>query len=128
MPTEAEWEYSARAGTETRYWWGNEISNNNANCYDCGSQWDNKKTAPVGSFATNKFGLYDVSGNVWEWSCSEFTNLYNGNEKQCVTTEKSLSIRGGSWINAGWKMRSADRDFRVRTFRNIFLGFRVSRI
>ncbi len=127
LPTEAEWEYAARAGTETRYWWGNEIGNNNANCSDCGSQWDNKKTAPVGSFATNKFGLYDVSGNVWEWSCSEFTNLYNGNEKQCMTTENSLSIRGGSWINAGWKMRSADRDFRAQTFRNIFLGFRVSR-
>jgi formylglycine-generating enzyme required for sulfatase activity len=62
LPTEAQWEYAARAGTETKYWWGNEVGSNKANCgSDCG---DNviKYTAPVGSFAANPFGLYDTAG------------------------------------------------------------------
>lgn len=67
LPTEAEWEYAARAGTITRYWWGDEVGKNNANCGSCGSQWDNKQTSPVGSFQPNLFGLHDVLGNVWEW-------------------------------------------------------------
>jgi formylglycine-generating enzyme required for sulfatase activity len=64
LPSEAEWEYAARAGTETAYWWGNDIGANRANCNGCGSQWDNQETAPVGSFDPNPFGLYDTSGNV----------------------------------------------------------------
>jgi hypothetical protein len=60
LPTEAEWEYAARAGTEMIYWWGDEVGEKNrANCDGCGSRWDNKQTAPVGSFASNPWGLYD---------------------------------------------------------------------
>jgi formylglycine-generating enzyme required for sulfatase activity len=65
--TEAEYEYAARGGTQTAYPWGAEIGNGNANCYEWGSQWDRKQTAPVGSFAPNGYGLYDVAGNAWQW-------------------------------------------------------------
>jgi len=65
--TEAEYEYAARAGKQTAYPWGDTIGNNNSNCRGCGSQWDGKQTAPVGSFAPNRFGLYDMVGNIWEW-------------------------------------------------------------
>ena len=61
------WEYAARAGTTTKYHWGNDIGRNRANCDGCGSEWDNEQTAPAGSFAPNAFGLYDMHGNVWEW-------------------------------------------------------------
>jgi hypothetical protein len=70
LPTEAEWKYAARAGTDSNYWWGDDIKEGGevwANCYDCGSQWDGKKTAPVGSFPANPFGLHDTLGNVFEW-------------------------------------------------------------
>jgi formylglycine-generating enzyme required for sulfatase activity len=65
--TEAEWEYAARAGSTTAYFWGDEIGKGNANCNGCGSQWDNRQTSPVESFKPNAFGLYDMAGNVWQW-------------------------------------------------------------
>lgn len=64
LPTEAEWEYAARAGTETDYWWGNEIKSGMANSVVFDSRWGGKQTSPVGSFPPNPFGLYDAAGNV----------------------------------------------------------------
>ena len=76
--TEAEWEYAARAGTMTAYFWGDEIGTGHANCASCGSQWDNSGPAPVGSFKPNAFGLHDMHGNVWEWVKDCYHDNYNG--------------------------------------------------
>lgn len=67
LPSEAEWEYAARAGTTTVRWWGNEIGSGNTACDGCGSRWDKVSTAPVGSFSSNPFGLHDMLGNVSQW-------------------------------------------------------------
>ena len=73
LPTESEWEYAARAGSEGLYTWGDEIGVNRANCRGCGDPWG--QTAPVGSFPANAWGLHDMHGNVREWT----EDCWNGN-------------------------------------------------
>ena len=77
LPSEAEWEYAARAGSSTAYWWGDKIGRNRANCKGCRSRWG-ERTAPVGSFAANGFGLHDMHGNVWEWVEDCYFDSYRG--------------------------------------------------
>jgi formylglycine-generating enzyme required for sulfatase activity len=110
LPTEAEWEYAARAGTTTAYYWGDEIGSNNANCLKCGSRWDNKEPAPVRSFKPNAFGLFGMLGNVEEWTCSEYKKSYDGSEQECSVSASKHSIRGGSWLHFPWWVRAASRD------------------
>ncbi len=83
LPTHEEWEYAARGGTTTAYFWGDEIGSNRANCNDCGSQWDGEKPAPVKSFAPNAYGLYDMHGNVSEWTTSCFKGPYGRLKENC---------------------------------------------
>jgi formylglycine-generating enzyme required for sulfatase activity len=133
LPTEAEWEYAARAGTETDYWWGNEIGKNRANCDGCGSQWDNKSTAPVGSFVDNPFGLCDTVGNVWEWTCSEYEEKYNGKELECIGKNRANDgglrvIRGGAWLDYPRGVRASYRDWLTRATRYFLVGFRLARM
>jgi formylglycine-generating enzyme required for sulfatase activity len=126
LPTEAEWEYAARAGTETKYWWGNHIGSNKANCYDCGDSF--KYTAPVGSFQSNAFGLFDMLGNVWEWTCSEYENKYGGKEQKCSlgnNNAKDRVLRGGSWGFNPLNVRAAVRGRNYPDIRGNGSGFRV---
>jgi len=131
LPTEAEWEYAARAGTSTDYWWGDDIGRSHANCDGCGSQWDNKQTAPVGSFPANPWGLYDTGGNVWEWPCSAYANSYDGKEKTCISNNDAINspnrvIRGGSWSHRPSWLRSASRLWLAPSLRYDYLGFRLA--
>ncbi len=130
LPNEAEWEYAARAGTETDYWWGNEIGVDRANCNGCGSQWDNQQTAPVCSFPANSFGLCDTAGNVWEWTCSAYEGKYHGEELKCVSQADSRPrvLRGGGWYNKPRALRASFRGQYVRKKRNFGVGFRVVRM
>ncbi len=126
LPTEAQWEYAARAGTSTKYWWGNEIGINNAVCNGCGDA--KKMTAPVGSFAANPFGLFDTVGNVWEWTCSKYENKYSGEEMLCTNDASSYVQRGGSWDDEADGLRAAVRNEWQPSERDIFDGFRIVRI
>ena len=127
LAKEAEWEYAARAGTETSYPWGNSVGRDRANCDGCGSRWDNTQTAPVGSFEANAWGLHDTVGNVREWTCSEYDEGYGGAEQRCASGSAGRRvIRGGSWSNIPRWVRSAHR-FRVVTgYRFYILGFRLA--
>lgn len=131
LPTEAEWEYAARAGTETKYWWGDDLQQGStvwANCDGCGSTWDNKQTAPVGSFAANEFGLYDTAGNVWEWTSSRYKDYpYRDDDgREDPESGGRCVIRGGSWGYRPRYLRSANRDGSDTGLRNDNLGFRLA--
>jgi formylglycine-generating enzyme required for sulfatase activity len=131
--SEAEWEYAARAGSQTAYSWGHEIGKKTANCNGCGSQWDGKQTAPVGSFAANAFGLHDMHGNVWEWVEDCVNNSYEGAPTDGSAWMASGDcgarvVRGGSWINSPLVLRSANRSKIATGIRNYNLGFRIGRI
>jgi len=128
---EAEWEYAARAGTTTAYYWGDEIGKGNANCDGCGSQWDGKQTAPIGSFAPNAFGLYDMAGNVYQWVQDCYHDDYNGApiDGSAWTSEDCSRrvVRGGSWFRYPLVLRSAFRFSNATDYRDYDLGFRVGR-
>ena len=130
--SEAEWEYVARAGSETAYSWGDEIGENRANCDGCGSRWDNERTAPVGSFEANAFGVYDVHGNVLEW----VEDCWNGDYAEASTDGTAWAwdvcdgrvLRGGAWLNEPWNLRSANRKWYIpHTRPSSIVGFRVAR-
>ncbi len=133
--SESEWEYVARAGTETAYSWGDSIGVNRANCRGCGSQWDGKEqTAPVGSFAANAWGVYDMHGNAEEWVQDCWEGDYNDAPTDGSAWEYEDCIfrvmRGGSWVGDPGDLRSASRDFGSPDFRNPYsgsYGFRVAR-
>jgi formylglycine-generating enzyme required for sulfatase activity len=129
--TEAEYEYATRAETTTPYPWGDDIGKNNANCNGCDSQWDNRQTAPVGSFTPNAFGLYDMVGNVFAW----VEDCYHPRYEDAPTDGSALIsgecskrvLRGGAWNFAPELLRSAARGRYSKDMRDLDIGFRVGR-
>ncbi len=135
LPSEAEWEYAARAGTKTARWWGDAIGVNKANCNGCGSKWDNRLLTDVDSFAPNPFGLYGMLGNAWQWTADCWHLTYKGAPRDgSAWTEKTCArhvIRGGSWNNLPVFVRSASRSGSVTDGGEYdyssLTGFRVAR-
>jgi formylglycine-generating enzyme required for sulfatase activity len=127
--SEAEYEYSARAKTPTAYPWGNTVGVNNANCSNCGSPWDNKKVAPVGSFSANGFGLFDAVGNVLEWTNDCYHDSYSQGPSDGSAWDGidcARVARGGSWNSSSDTVRSAYRISLSADFRGI-VGIRIGR-
>ena len=137
--TEAEYEYATRAGTTTAYPWGDDSGNDNANCIGCSRKWDKGRIVPVGSFPPNRFGLYDMVGNVWEWVEDCYHASYEVKTPQRTVDAPSDGsawitgdcswrvIRGGSWSNPPGSVRSASRQRIPADTRAIVAGFRVAR-
>jgi len=141
LPTEAEWEYAAKSGDAGDVYAGTSDAKNldqyanfcDKNCelsYRSESHDDGfKNTAPVGSLKPNGFGLYDMSGNVWEW-CQDWYGEYpEGPVENPTGPAKGADrvVRGGSWVNGAWGCRSAFRNRDTPVVRDDFLGFRLSR-
>ncbi|MBT5231460.1 MAG: formylglycine-generating enzyme family protein, partial [Methylococcales bacterium] len=88
-----------------------------------------KVTAPVGQFKANAFGLHDMLGNVWEWTCTAWSKSYDGTEKRCVDSSSTAKrvYRGGSWGSGPRFVRSAMRIINAQGFRSYIIGFRLLR-
>jgi formylglycine-generating enzyme required for sulfatase activity len=113
LPSEAEWEYSARAGTATARWWGDAIGAGQANCNGCGSRFDYRYLADVDSFPPNPFGLYGMLGNAWQWTEDCWHESYvgapeDGGAWMGGDCTKHV-IRGGAWNNVPIFVRAAAR-------------------
>ena len=137
LPSASEWEYAARAGTTTKYSWGDAIGSNRANCFSdhlgfmdqCRERF--RYTAPVGSFRGNGFGLHDMPGNVAEWVADCWNESYVGAPSDggaWLQGDCSLRVyRGGDWRADPWFLRAAYRFRSPAVNRYDDLGFRVAR-
>jgi len=129
LPSESEWEYATRAGSATRFWWGDNDSDADANAWFKGNS--GSRTHPVGLKPANGFGLHDMVGNVWQWTEDCYADTYakapidghsadTGND--CLRVD-----RGGSWMYSLWLLRSATRERNPADFRDVIMGFRLAR-
>ncbi len=131
LPSEAEWEYAARAGTITRYSWGSSIGVERANCSGCRSRAnrDHRGTVTVGSFSANPWGLHDMHGNTWEWVSDCRLDNYEGaaddaSARTAANCEQRV-LRGGSWRVNPSLVRAAQRGWGDESLRLDDVGIRV---
>ncbi|MFM7277235.1 MAG: formylglycine-generating enzyme family protein, partial [Microcystis aeruginosa] len=136
LPTKAEWEYACRAGTETRFSFGDDESQLGDYAWFSGNS--NNTTHPVGQKRPNPWGIYDMHGNVWEWCADSYHESYadkpenikkNGSiawlDSNIITNKSSIPLRGGSWFHIPVKCRSVSRDRYVADDYFNDIGFRV---
>ncbi|WP_198243418.1 formylglycine-generating enzyme family protein [methane-oxidizing endosymbiont of Gigantopelta aegis] len=147
LPTEAEWEYAARAGRNNDYFWGNnpDLACRYSNIFDLNNAlFFNAKgivsyhcddgfvyAAPVKTFLPNPYQLYDMIGNVWEWTCSEFKPDYAGQEQRCVNLKDNpefIAVRGGGWNAEPERSRLDYRNWQSPWVRLSTWGFRLVKV
>lgn len=133
LPTADEWEYAARAGTDSAYWWGNEIQQNDkfmANCNGYQDPQDRaRKTSPVGCFPPSDWKLYDTAGNVWEWTCTVYANNYRRDDRtqgEAPVDQSYRVIKGGSWYDKPDRLYWSIRQPFWADDKTDSIGFRVS--
>ena len=131
LPSEAQWEYAARAGTESPFWWGNDIGEEHAHCFDCKTGLNPRQPTKVGRFKPNAFELFDTAGNVMEWTRDCYHKSYNGAPDDDRAWEggdcEVRVVRGGAYGNTGKSLRSAARARRPAQKGNDETGIRVVR-
>jgi formylglycine-generating enzyme required for sulfatase activity len=135
LPSEAEWEYAARGGTKTEFWWGQTPGQGNANCRNCGTAWSGDRTAPAGSLPPNPFGLHDTAGNLWEWTQDCWSPSHDGAPQDGTARGGIIPpdkcplrvMKGGAWYYYPAMSRPATRtkqDVRIWSYT---VGFRLVR-
>ncbi len=131
LASESEWEYAARAGTTSPYWWGHKVGVDNALCFGCTTPLEPTRPADTGSYPANAFGLYDTAGNVAEWVEDCYHGDYDGapNDGSAWNTEscKERSLRGGSYVNATKSLFVSRRDKLAANKSENHIGFRIVR-
>ena len=141
LPTEAEWEFVARAGTSSKWSFGDNKSDlkkyaniaDSSTSFSWKENWNDgyKNTAPIGSFRPNPWGVYDMHGNVWEWCEDWYLDSYNSTPKDGSANHSQNKnrkvLRGGSWYYDATNSRSANRYWYYPSYRDNFVGFRLQR-
>ena len=132
LPTESEWEYAARAGSETAYCYGDDLKSLQLSQYAWYEQNSAQQTHPVGTLLPNAWGIYDMHGNVTEWVQDRYDkNFYSNSPEKDPTgpaTGRKRVVRGGSWINQAYSCRSAARGYYSQEYTDSDFGFRIVRV